>query len=138
KCNGTGYPVGLKYADIHLFARIVAVADISSALTTRRAYRERLNLYRATDILRNEFKGFLDKHIVFVLMDRLHDLLLNNRVCLSSGEVGCVIQFFEDAPLHPLVLVTNDKEGRMLVSPYLLNLRETTEVFVERVVATSG
>jgi len=38
--NGTGYPAGLKGGDIPLEARIVAVADVFDALTSRRPYRD--------------------------------------------------------------------------------------------------
>lgn len=38
--DGTGYPAGLEGADIPLSARIVAVADVFDALTSRRSYKE--------------------------------------------------------------------------------------------------
>jgi putative nucleotidyltransferase with HDIG domain len=41
--DGHGYPDGLAGTDIPLAARIVAVADAYSAMTTRRAYREALD-----------------------------------------------------------------------------------------------
>ena len=40
KFNGTGYPFGLSGTDIPLSARIVAVADVYDALTTKRVYKE--------------------------------------------------------------------------------------------------
>jgi HD-GYP domain-containing protein (c-di-GMP phosphodiesterase class II) len=38
--DGSGYPRGLRGADIPLEARIVAVADVFDALTSRRPYKE--------------------------------------------------------------------------------------------------
>jgi response regulator RpfG family c-di-GMP phosphodiesterase len=40
--DGTGYPRGLKGADIPLGARVFAVADALDALTVKRPYREAL------------------------------------------------------------------------------------------------
>jgi len=40
KWNGTGYPRGLKGEDIHIFGRIVALADVFDALTHKRVYKE--------------------------------------------------------------------------------------------------
>lgn len=40
KWNGSGYPLGLAGAEIPLSARIVAVADVYDALTTRRIYKD--------------------------------------------------------------------------------------------------
>jgi putative nucleotidyltransferase with HDIG domain len=45
--DGSGYPDGLAGAQIPLAARIVAVADAYSAMTTRRSYREPLDPRRA-------------------------------------------------------------------------------------------
>ncbi|MCF6299034.1 MAG: response regulator [Thiomicrorhabdus sp.] len=40
KWNGTGYPLGLARENIHLYARIVAIADVFDALTHKRVYKE--------------------------------------------------------------------------------------------------
>ncbi len=40
KWDGTGYPYGLKGEEIPLSARIVAIADVFDALTTKRPYKE--------------------------------------------------------------------------------------------------
>jgi HD-GYP domain-containing protein (c-di-GMP phosphodiesterase class II) len=37
--DGSGYPDGLRDGQIHIFARIIAVADVFDALTTRRPYK---------------------------------------------------------------------------------------------------
>ncbi len=50
--DGTGYPQGLKGEEIHLGARILAVADAYDALTSRRPYRSRFSHDQAIKILR--------------------------------------------------------------------------------------
>ena len=40
KWDGSGYPEGLRGYDIHIYARIVALADVLDALTHRRVYKE--------------------------------------------------------------------------------------------------
>lgn len=40
KWNGTGYPQGLKGEEIHIYGRIVALADVLDALTHKRVYKE--------------------------------------------------------------------------------------------------
>jgi HD-GYP domain-containing protein (c-di-GMP phosphodiesterase class II) len=37
--DGSGYPHGLKSGDIHPYSKIVAIADVFDAMTTRRVYR---------------------------------------------------------------------------------------------------
>lgn len=38
--NGTGYPNKIEGKDIHIFARIVAIADFFDAITTKRSYHD--------------------------------------------------------------------------------------------------
>ncbi len=40
KWNGSGYPQGLKGEEIHIYGRIVALADVLDALTHKRVYKE--------------------------------------------------------------------------------------------------
>jgi len=40
KWNGKGYPQGLKGEEIHIYARIVAIADVFDALTHKRVYKD--------------------------------------------------------------------------------------------------
>ncbi len=40
KWDGTGYPRGLKGEEIHIYGRIVAIADVFDALTHKRIYKE--------------------------------------------------------------------------------------------------
>jgi PAS domain S-box-containing protein len=51
KWDGTGYPKGLKGTAIPLSARIVALADVYDALTSRRCYKEAFNHEKSRDII---------------------------------------------------------------------------------------
>ncbi|CCG40903.1 HD-GYP domain-containing protein [Magnetospirillum molischianum] len=62
KIDGSGYPRGLKGADIPLEARIVAVADVFDALTSRRPYKSAWNNADAiaalhADVANNKLDG---------------------------------------------------------------------------------
>ena len=59
KWDGTGYPFGLKNEGINLPARIVAVADVYDALTSKRVYKKEMSHEEAvTIILLNSGKQF--------------------------------------------------------------------------------
>ena len=54
KCDGGGYPDGLKCDAITEEAKIIEIADIFDALTTTRPYRKAVSVEKAMDILSKE------------------------------------------------------------------------------------
>jgi HD-GYP domain-containing protein (c-di-GMP phosphodiesterase class II) len=68
--NGRGYPDGKSGDDIPLEARIVAVADVFDALTSRRPYKEMWSNERAFDTLRKWAGHQLDQDCVEALLSQ--------------------------------------------------------------------
>lgn len=66
--NGTGYPKGLQGSEIPLEARIVAVADVFDALTSRRPYKEAWSNHDAYAMLQRLAGGQLDRECVDALI----------------------------------------------------------------------
>lgn len=64
KWNGKGYPRGLSGEDIDIRARIVTVADVFDALTSKRPYKEAWEIERAVDLIRSEANKQFDPKIV--------------------------------------------------------------------------
>ncbi len=64
KYNGKGYPKGLQGKDIPLFGRIVAVADVFDALTSRRPYKEAWSFERALNLLIEEKGKHFDPQLI--------------------------------------------------------------------------
>ena len=64
KFDGTGYPEGRKGRDIPLAGRIVAVADVFDALTSRRPYKEAFSIEKAVDIIENDMKNSFDPEVL--------------------------------------------------------------------------
>jgi putative nucleotidyltransferase with HDIG domain len=62
--DGTGYPDGVKGADIPVGARILAVVDCFDALTSDRPYRKRLSDKEAIDILKQRRGTMYDPLVV--------------------------------------------------------------------------
>lgn len=66
--DGKGYPTGLKGYEIPLVARIVAIADTYDAMTSKRVYRQELDLeYTLNEIDKNKGTQF-DPEIVDVFL----------------------------------------------------------------------
>ncbi|HLC29583.1 MAG TPA: HD-GYP domain-containing protein, partial [Dehalococcoidia bacterium] len=54
RMDGTGYPSGLQAEAIPLEARILAVADVFDALTSKRPYRDPMSEEEALDVIQSE------------------------------------------------------------------------------------
>lgn len=62
--DGAGYPAGLSAEEIPLSARIVAVADVYDALSSRRVYKPPLPHEKCVEIIRNEAGKQFDPGLV--------------------------------------------------------------------------
>ena len=71
--DGSGYPDGLKGAEIPLMARIITVADAFDAMTSDRPYRKALSIQTAVDELRNKAWIQFDGDVVEVFIQLLQD-----------------------------------------------------------------
>ncbi|HED15660.1 MAG TPA: HD domain-containing protein [Gammaproteobacteria bacterium] len=83
--DGRGYPTGIKGDDIPLEARIVAVADVFDALTSRRPYKSAWSIDHAFEELNQLADNKLDRNCV--------DALVTNR-----SEVESIQQQFSENP----------------------------------------
>jgi response regulator RpfG family c-di-GMP phosphodiesterase len=80
--DGSGYPLGLKGENIHIYSRITAVADVFDALTTDRIYRRALPVQEVIDYFRGESGKQFDPMLVEILIKNIDDLMtLMKRSC---------------------------------------------------------
>lgn len=79
RLDGSGYPQNLKGDEIPLESRIMAVADVFDALTSRRQYQDRMDLEKVIKIIDTEtatsFEPFVVYHFKFIPLDRLIRIL---------------------------------------------------------------
>lgn len=71
KWDGSGYPQGLSGKDIHIFGRIVMVADIFDALTSSRPYKKAFPLEKAVEIMFAGRGDFFDPELLDLFLDNL-------------------------------------------------------------------
>ena len=75
KYDGTGYPRGLKGEEIHIFGRIVALADVFDALGSDRVYKKAWDDERIFALLREERGRHFDPKLVDIFFDHLDTFL---------------------------------------------------------------
>jgi len=65
KVDGSGYPLGLKGDEIPLGGKILAVCDVFDALTSRRQYKDRMDIVEVVDILDHETGTAFEPYVVY-------------------------------------------------------------------------
>lgn len=72
--NGKGYPYGISEEEIPLCARIMAVADVFDALTSKRCYKSAMPLEKAYAIIREESGTHFDPVVVEAFFAAVKDI----------------------------------------------------------------
>lgn len=102
KWDGSGYPHGLSGKDIHIFGRIVMVADIFDALTSIRPYKKAFSLEKAVEIMLEGRGEFFEPRLVDIFLDNLQ-VFVGIKEKYSDSEDGklCGIADHVNQPAGP-------------------------------------
>lgn len=103
--DGSGYPLGLKGDNIHLYTKIVAVADIYHAMSTTRVYRQAISPYLVLEELLQYSFGKLDPKIVRTFIDKVTQFHTGTIVKLSDDRIGEIVFSQREHPTRPWVNV---------------------------------
>lgn len=115
--DGTGYPNGLAGEDIPLSARIVAVADVYDALSSKRVYKEALPHTECVAIIRNESGRQFDPDIIEVWLDIEAQFLSIARKFGNAAPDGSDGEFQQaDSPLRADVTPEDERQAVSLAS----------------------
>ncbi len=125
RLDGSGYPFGLRGKQIQPYSRIVAIADIYTAVIREKLYRPRFPIYEAGELLWSQAGTQLDRDLASVFLRHVVAFPLRSTVKLNSGAVGKVVYQNSDFPTRPIVNVSGE----------MIDLSETTTLFVSEVLA---
>jgi len=75
KWDGSGYPGGLKGEEIHIYGRVVALADVFDALTHKRQYKDAWDIDRAVEYIRKHDGTQFDPSLVKIFMEHLDEFI---------------------------------------------------------------
>jgi HD-GYP domain-containing protein (c-di-GMP phosphodiesterase class II) len=124
RTDGSGYPKGLKGAEIHRNGQILAVCDVYTAITLERPGRRLYTPAEALEFIVGGGETLFD----FDLVSTFHRLVppypVGAEVELSSGEQAVVKEIRGPIKSRPIVRVFADAEGRRLHECYEIDLSD--------------
>lgn len=111
KYNGKGYPDKLSGDAIHIFGRIICVADVYDALTSDRPYRRAMLPSDALEYIISEYNEMFDPTVVTAFVKKVAPYPVGTYVRLSNDIDAIVIENFESCGLRPKVRIIS--EGKL-------------------------
>jgi len=108
RCDGTGYPRGLKGTEIGRFSRIISVVDVYDALTSRRVYKEPMAPAKALGLMYQWRDRDFTPQVIDNFIKCLGVFPVGSLVRLSGGEHALVVGANPQHPTRPLVKVILD------------------------------
>lgn len=103
RMDGSGYPLSLPGKKIDICGRIIAIADIYSAMTSMRSYGKRRTSYDAAATLQSEMFGKLDSQVCLNFLGRLRQFFQGNMVRLNDGRDAEVVYLNPSDDSRPMV-----------------------------------
>lgn len=103
KCDGSGYPRGIKGDRLDRFTKMVTIADIYEAMTCARIYRGPLCPFRVIGLFEKDGYQKYDTQYLLTFLSHVADTYLSYRVHLSNGMEGEVIYINKQKLDRPLV-----------------------------------
>jgi HD-GYP domain-containing protein (c-di-GMP phosphodiesterase class II) len=132
--DGKGYPRRLKGEDIHLSARIVAVADAYEAMINVRPYRNPMISYSAMKAILSDNSRHFDPQVLRAFVESLGIYPIGSIVQLNNSAIGRVVENHGDAPLRPRVELLIDEYSARIEHPQLIDLLERKNLFIVKAI----
>ena len=103
RCDGTGYPYGLRGEKVGIYAKMVAIADVYDAMTSARIYRGPLCPFKAIALFESEGLQRYDVGLIMTFLENVVNTYLLNSVRLSNGLIGKIVFIHREKLSAPTV-----------------------------------
>lgn len=124
--NGSGYPMGAKGNQIHLFAKIIGIADVFEAMTSIRVYRSKICPFKVLDVMEKEGYINFEPSIISKILENIANSYVGADIRLNTGQIGKIIFINKRAVARPIIEVNN--------SMFDLSKESEAQIYIEEMV----
>jgi len=129
--DGSGYPRGISEKDIHLYAKIAAVADLYDAITSDRPYRPAVLPHEAYEVILGSRGTKLDPKIADIFLENVALYPMGTMVLLDTDEIGVVTKIYPKLQARPVIKIILDNKGQDVCEKYIDLTQELTRFIVK-------
>ena len=108
RCDGSGYPFGIRNAKIDTYAKLVAIADVYDAMTSARVYRGPICPFKVIEIFENEGLQKYDTRFIMTFLENIVNTYMLHRVKLNNGTLGDVVFINRSSLARPTIKSKDD------------------------------
>lgn len=135
RCDGSGYPAGLRGRQINELARILGIADSFEAMVSPRAYRPPRHPSQAMaqlllDTYDKAGEGLYDRDLVKTFLQALSLYPVGCMVKISDGCVARVVHSNPGHPKRPVVRPLIGPTGQAMPSADVIDVAERPELSI--------
>jgi putative nucleotidyltransferase with HDIG domain len=130
RLDGSGYPRGLKGGDIHLFGKILAIADVYDAVTSHRVYRRAMLPHQGLEILYGGAGTLFDKKMVESFRKAVAVYPVGLGVVLNDGRRGVVSRQNQGMSDRPFVMILEHSNNEILEEAYEIDLTKELDIVI--------
>jgi len=118
--DGSGYPVGVDGDSIHVFSRIVRIADAFEAATAPHVYQEAKSPVRALwEMSAGPYRRFYDPVLMRVFTGLIQPFPIGAKLQLEGGGFAVVVGYNHEDPFRPNVVIAFDEANHRLPNDQL-------------------
>ncbi|MEK8128930.1 HD domain-containing phosphohydrolase [Paenibacillus filicis] len=122
--DGSGYPLGIRGDKLHVYAKIVAIADVFHAMKTDRFHKKGVSPYLVLEQIQNEAFGKLDPAMVQTFIHKVTSFHNGMLVKLSNHTIGEIVFSDRAHPTRPWVNVDGN----------IVNLTTERSLYIQEVI----
>lgn len=105
RCDGSGYPMKAKGANIDKYAKIIAIADVYVAMTSNRVYRDSICPFEVIDNFEKNGLQLYEIEYIMTFLKNIANTYIHSQVRLSNGMAGEIIMLNNNRLAKPVVKV---------------------------------
>ena len=124
RCDGSGYPFGLKSEKIHYFAKIIAIADEIDVLNSNKEIKENKGVFHILKEIKEKSINLLDYQYSKIFLEHISNFYIGEEVKLSNGDVAKILQMNIEDIENPLLL----KDGEFI------NLKDHKDLYIKELI----
>ena len=114
-CDGSGYPNRVARDDLHVFTRIIRIADAYDAATSTHVFRRAKSPARVLwEMTVGPYRHFYDPVLMRVFARLIQPFPIGTKLRLADGRYAVVVKYNRQEPLRPHLVIAFDRDAQRL------------------------